>query len=53
MNKKFLYGILCVVGGGLVGICANKLSESVGVIGLVAGLLILGCAMAFIFKDYQ
>ena len=45
-NKKFMYGILCAVGGAMIGFFANQLGDPIGTIGFTVGVALLVFAIA-------
>ena len=40
MTKKILGGICCMGGGCLVGFCSRELNQTLGVLGLILGIVI-------------
>ena len=40
-NKNFMYGILCAVGGAMIGFSANQLGAPIGTIGFALGVALL------------
>ena len=45
MFKKVLCGICCLGGGCLVGFCSRQLNQTLGVFGLILGLVLLGISV--------
>ena len=50
MFKKILGGICCLAGGCLVGFCSRQLNQTLGVFGLILGLVLLGCAVTIFVR---
>ena len=50
MLKKVLSGICCLCGGALVGVCSRQLNQTLGVLGLILGVVLLGCAVTIFTK---
>ena len=38
---KSMYGLLCGIGGVLIGLCASQLTTFVGVVGFTMGIVLL------------
>lgn len=45
-NKSFMYGILCAVGGAMIGFFANQLGAPIGTIGFTLGVALLTFSVA-------
>ena len=45
MTKKILGGICCMGGGCLVGFCSRELNQTLGVLGLILGIVMLAIAV--------
>lgn len=45
-NKNFMYGILCAVGGVLIGSFSNQLGTPIGTIGFTLGVALLAFSAA-------
>ena len=45
MFKKVMGGICCMGGGCLVGFCSRELNQTLGVLGLILGIVMLAIAV--------
>ena len=50
MLKKLLCGICCLGGGCLVGFCSRELNQTLGVFGMILGLVLLGVSVTIFTK---
>ena len=50
MTKKILGGICCMGGGCLVGFCSRELNQTLGVLGLILGIVMLAIAVTIFTK---
>ena len=50
MYKKIVGGICCLGGGCLVGYCSRELNQTLGVVGLILGLVLLGISVTIFTK---
>ena len=50
MTKKILCGLCCLGGGCLVGFCSRELNQTMGVLGMILGIVLLGISVTIFTK---
>ena len=50
MTKKILCGMCCLCGGCLVGFCSRQLNQTMGVLGMILGLVLLAISVTIFTK---